>query len=280
MPLVLILQMEKNNTAACIHFLRWALPQLSKRWPGYKKVHRQVCKRINKRISELRLSDYTDYCHRLETDSKEWLRLDEMTRITISRFFRDKIQWQMLQQKYIPELIQEKKNGKLSVWSAGCASGEEPYSFAILWQQYFDDLPNAPQLEIIATDADDHMLQRAKDAEYTKGSLKDMPGWWQEQSFTKRGEIFQVKKQFKQMVNFQQQDIRYTMPDGPFDIIFCKNLVAMYFEKPLANQLFMAMANRLYLGGLILLGNHESIDTDAIQGLQPENKGIQIYRKR
>lgn len=81
------------------------------------------------------------------------------------------------------------------------------------------------------------------------------------------------------MVNFQQQDIREQMPDGPIDIIFCKNLVDMYFEKSLSTRLFMFINARLNLGGLILLGNHESLNPQAIPGLQPKEKGLNIYYK-
>lgn len=255
-------------------------PQLNKRWAGYRKVHSQVCKRIFKRIATLQIASYEDYRNYLENHKEEWPMLDKMTRITISRFFRDKMQWLELENNHVPELLQNKKPGeKFKVWSAGCASGEEPYSFAILWQHCFGNRSGSPRLEIIATDADEHMLQRAVDAEYTLGSLKEMRNEWQERSFLKNNERYKLHKKYRAMVNFKQQDIREQMPDGPFDIIFCKNLVAMYFDKQVGTRLLNAIVHRLGNGGLLLLGNHEPIDVDAISGLKQENKGLPIFRK-
>lgn len=266
---------------ACVSFLKWALPKLDMRWEGYKKVRGQVCTRINKRLEELGMEGYDAYKDYLEEHEKEWQELDKMTHITISRFFRDKKQWDVLQHELLPDLIKKAKeeNRPFRVWSAGCASGEEPYSFAVLWKHTVE--PDHPDLDlkIIATDADEHMLKRAEDAKYTKGSLKEMPDEWKEQAFKKENDQYLLKGEYKKMVHFRQQDIRKEMPDVPFDIIFCKNLVAMYFNKALATELFQKISNRLISGGYLFLGNHEEFPIEGVEEIKEVEKGINLYRK-
>lgn len=246
-----------KGSKACVSLLQWALPKLDMRWEGYKKVRGQVCTRINKRLQELDLEDYEEYKQYLEEHHDEWKTLDGMTHITISRFFRDKKQWDVLEHDLLPDLVEQAANRPLSVWCAGCAGGEEPYSFAILWKESVD----APKvkLDLIATDADENMLKRAGEAVYAGSSLKEMPAEWKEKAFVQDNKAFHLKKEYREMVDFKKQDIRTEMPEGPFDIIFCKNLVAMYFEEQLAVKLFDKIAGRMRSGAFLFLGNHEEI---------------------
>ena len=91
---------------ACICFLQWALPQLHMRWPGFKKVRGQVCKRLARRLDELKLDDLKSYRMYLEDNPLEWHILDSLCRITISRFYRDKGIYDSLRSQVLPELIE------------------------------------------------------------------------------------------------------------------------------------------------------------------------------
>lgn len=272
--------MSKGN-AACISFLKWALPVLNMRWEGYKKVRGQVCAKINKRLKELHMKDYEEYKSYLNKHQEEWTKLDGMMHITISRFFRDKKQWDVLQHNLLPELVKAAKeeNRSFLVWSPGCASGEEPYSMAVLWKQAIE--PMHPHVEpvIIATDADGHMLKRAEDAKYSKGSLKEMPVEWREKVFKKENGHYHLQHEYQEMVHFEQQDIRKEMPDGPFDIIFCKNLVAMYFNQKVSIKVFQKISDRLRKGGYLFLGNHEEFPLEGVEEIMKYDKGINLYRK-
>ena len=119
-----------------IAFFQWALPQLRLYWPGYRKVHRQVRKRVHQRIQALRLSGLAEYRWYLESHPDEWRVLDTLCHIIISRFSRDKQLYALLARQVLPKLAkQAQRHGEnnLRIWSAGCASGEEPYSMSILW---------------------------------------------------------------------------------------------------------------------------------------------------
>ena len=92
----------------CVQFLQWALPRLSLRWAGFRKVRRQVCKRIQRRIRTIGLADTNAYRKLLETDKEEWQVLDELCRITISRFFRDREVFDCLGAHVLPQLARDR----------------------------------------------------------------------------------------------------------------------------------------------------------------------------
>jgi chemotaxis protein methyltransferase CheR len=122
--------------ADLVEFLQWALPRLGLRWPGYRKARGTVRKRLNHRLRELNLPDLAEYrCH-LEAHPAEWGVLGEICRITISRFYRDRVVFDHLHRVILPELARsaEGRGAELRRWSAGCASGEEPYALKILWE--------------------------------------------------------------------------------------------------------------------------------------------------
>ncbi|MEQ8386703.1 MAG: CheR family methyltransferase [Coleofasciculus sp. A1-SPW-01] len=159
----------------CVRFLQWALPQLNLRWAGFRKVRKQACKRIQRRIFELGLSVSDAYQSYLNTHPEEWTILDRYCRITISIFYRDRQIFQYLYQEILPQLIQlarERGDTELVCWSAGCASGEEAYTLSIIWHlAKFSEVPNL-SLRIIATDANAYLLERATTGCYEWGSLK------------------------------------------------------------------------------------------------------------
>lgn len=271
-----------SNTNECHHFMQWALPQLGLRQKGYKKVRKQVCKRIQKRIAELRLHGFAAYRDYIENHPDEWSTLDAFTRITISRFFRDYRSWQKLADELLPDLARsaQGKQRTLRCWSAGCASGEEAYSLALVWHHWVSGKIPRQQMEIIATDVDEHMLQRAAEACYPGGSIKDVPRPLLKESFRKMEGSYCLDYGIREMVSFIQQDIRYQMPEGPFDVIFCKNLVGMYFIREKAVELFRKITGRLTEGGILLTGNHEPFPIEDLPHMTTENRGLNMYRKK
>lgn len=152
----------------CVQFLRWALPSLGLRWSGLRKVRRQVCKRISRRMQALGLANVRAYRSYLQANADEWPVLASMCRISIWSVF-----------EYLAALIlcrlaataHAAGQSTLRCWSAGCASGEEPYTLALLWRLCL--LPRFPDLNmhITATDCDAHLLKRAKRACYPASSV-------------------------------------------------------------------------------------------------------------
>ncbi|MCP3994167.1 MAG: protein-glutamate O-methyltransferase CheR [bacterium] len=243
----------------CTAFLQWALPRLSFRWAGFRKVRRQVCRRIRRRTVELGLDSFEAYRHRVESQPAELAILDSLCRITISRFYRDREIFDRLGREILPGLASATREAVVAVWSAGCASGEEPYSLAMVWRlnvaQHFPEI----QLRILATDADAHLLERARAGAFTAGSLKELPEGWRQQVFSLRDQHFHLRAEIKNTVDLVRQDLRASMPAGPFDLVLCRNLAFTYFDEPLQRDVLARLSNRLKPGGILVIGAHESL---------------------
>ncbi len=244
----------------CVRFLQWCLPQLGLRWAGYRKVRRTVCKRVSRRMRELGLPDCAAYRQRLAAAPHEWDRLAAFCRIPISRFFRDRGVFEALGREVLPDLA--RRRTALRAWSAGCASGEEPYSLRLLWDLELQPaFPNC-RLEILATDAEPVMLRRAAEARYPAGSLKDLPAGWRDIGFDKKDEEYVLKALFRHDIAFEESDIRETLPAGPFDLVLCRNLAFTYFLADRQRAALQAIDGVLRPGGALVIGTHERLPND------------------
>jgi chemotaxis protein methyltransferase CheR len=266
---------------ARVDFLKWCLPRLGLRWPGYRKVRRLVGKRLNRRLAELGLADLSAYHTFLMREPAEWAQLDAMCRIPISRFYRDRAVFDAIGRQLLPEAaaaVTARGDNAVSCWSAGCASGEEPYTLVLVWRCVVaQDWPTLG-LTVIATDADDIMIERAKAACYARSSLKDLPPQWAEQAFTRCGPLFYLREEFREGVQFELQDIRRSMPDGPFDLILCRNLAVTYFDDALQRRISGQLGKRLHPGGFLVLGTHEALP-GAAGGFKRISPRLPVYRR-
>jgi chemotaxis protein methyltransferase CheR len=266
---------------AYIKFLKWSLPQLGLRWPGYRKVRRLVAKRLNRRLAELGLADLAAYRAFLSGEPAEWMRLDALCRIPISRFYRDRNVFDAIGRQCLPEaaaMANARGDDAVRCWSAGCASGEEPYTLVLVWR--FRVANDWPRLgcTVIATDADETMIERAKAACYGESALKDVPRPWRERAFTRRGPLFCLDAEFRRSGDLQLQDIRQAMPDGPFDVVLCRNLVFTYFDKGLQSHTLDRLCERIRPGGFLVLGSHETLPAASL-GLAPIAPHLPIHRR-
>ena len=120
-------------------------------WRGYRRVRKGVKKRISRHMSDLGCHNMATYLIELATNEDARQICERLMTVSISRFFRDKKLWEILQNKIIPQLI-ERPQEKINVWVAGCASGEEVYSLRIIWEDLRPTYPHLPNMEILATD--------------------------------------------------------------------------------------------------------------------------------
>jgi chemotaxis protein methyltransferase CheR len=266
---------------ARVDFLKWCLPQLGLRWPGYRKVRGLVGKRLNRRLAELGLADLSAYRTFLMREPAEWARLEAMCRIPISRFYRDRAVFDAIGQQLLPETaaaVKARGDNAVRCWSAGCASGEEPYTLVMVWR--FSITPEWPTLgpTVYATDADEVMIERAQAACYGRSSLKDLPPEWVEQAFTRCGPLFYLRREFREGVHFGLQDIRRSMPDGPFDLILCRNLAFTYFDGALQRRISEQLRERLRSSGSLVLGTHEALPGE-VGGFTRISPNLPLYRR-
>ncbi|MFW5636796.1 MAG: CheR family methyltransferase, partial [Thermodesulfobacteriota bacterium] len=148
------------------------LDHFERPWKGYRKVRKGVKKRISRHMQEIGTRNMAAYLDRVDEDPavrRECLR--RMT-VSISRFFRERRLWNVLRESVLPDLISRGMK-TLRVWSAGCAGGEEPYSFRIIWEEVTKPLDRVPALDLLSTDTNPENLDRAQKGVYTRGSLKE-----------------------------------------------------------------------------------------------------------
>jgi chemotaxis protein methyltransferase CheR len=269
------------NDSQCVAFLQWALPRLGMRWEGFRKVRRQVCKRLRRRLTELGLPDLAAYRAQLEQHPQEWAVLDDLTHITISRFNRDHGVFAFLQREVLPALAAgeiARGSDTVEVWSAGCASGEEPYTLTIMWQLELARRFPTLKLPILATDLDHAMLARARRGCFAADSLKELPERWRTAAFVQQEGHYCLRDTFKEAVTIARHDIRSPPPDGPFDLVMCRNLAFTYFDLDLQRTAAARLATALRPGGALVLGAHEALPAD-LDKLEPWSSTERIYRR-
>jgi chemotaxis protein methyltransferase CheR len=250
--------------AECVAFLQWALPRLGLRWQGFRKVRRQVCRRVSRRIAELELSDAEAYRAVLEGHEREWDVLAHLCRATISRFWRDRAVFETLRDEVLPAL-----GPTVSAWSAGCASGEEPYSLVLAAAEA------GVAIRVLATDVDPALLERAERACYPESSLRDLPPDVRERAFD-RGCL---RAEYREPVQLRRHDLRDAPPGGPFDLVLCRNLVFTYFADDLQLEVGRRLGRSLRPGGALVVGAHEALP-NGLDDFEPCPARHGVYRRR
>jgi chemotaxis protein methyltransferase CheR len=266
--------------ADCVEFLRQVLPRLGLRWEGFRKVRRLVCKRLGRRLRELGLPRLDAYREHLQAYPAEWRILEGMCRVPVSRFYRDRAVFEALELEVLPSLARAavvRRQRELFCWSACCASGEEPYTLAVVWRMRLAGRFPELSLRILATDIDGHLLERARSGCYRASSLKALPQALRMEAFVAMGSQLCLKGEFRK-VEFAQQDIRQRLPDGPFDLILCRNAVLTYFAESLRRSVMKRTVALLRAGGALVIGTHESLPEGL--GLEPWPDCPATYRKR
>ncbi len=265
----------------CTAFLQWALPQMNLHWSGFRKVRRQVCKRLRKRLIELEIVSFQQYKARLQSDPTEWHALDECCHITISRFFRDRGVFELVRRFVLADIaLRAKREGRaVQVWSAGCASGEEPYTLKILWD--FEVAPEYPgvSISIIATDVDHDMLVRAREGCFKQSSLHELPQYLIDRAFDRQDGLYCVRAKHREGIAFVYQDMRSEMPPSSFDLVLCRYVAFTYFSESLQQVIAAGIANRLFPNGYLIIGTHEQLPTGTPM-FAPFAGSAQVFRKQ
>jgi chemotaxis protein methyltransferase CheR len=268
------------NDRSCAEFLQWALPRLERRWAGYRKVRSLVCKRLGRRTRALGLADLGAYRGWLESHPAEWGELDGLLGIPISRFYRDRGVFASIEHDVLPTLARaarEASRTTLDCWSAGCASGEEPYTLAILWGSRVQSAFPGLALRIVATDRDAELLERAHIGCYAASSLKELPPDLRGAAFEPRDEGWCMRPEFR-AVEFVRQDLREGIPAGPFDLVLCRNVIATYYAPTVQREIMTRAASRMRPGAALVLGIHEALPGD-LAGFAPWPGARAIYRR-
>lgn len=223
-----------------------------------------VYSRLSKRIRQNKLGSFDRFCAAIEQgDAEECEFLINAITTNLTAFFREKHHFDYLSQQLVPALLQQHDHDKrIRIWSAGCSTGEEPYSLAITLYEAVPDIDKW-DIKILATDLDANVIEHAKQAVYQIEKLqgvneKQLQRWFKRGSGNRQGMV-KVRDEIKQMITFKRLNLLHNWPmRGPFDVIFCRNVV-IYFDKTTQKLLFQRYAEILKPHGHLFIGHSESL---------------------
>lgn len=206
-------------------------------------------------------TEYVDHILTTKNPSDIEMMLNKLT-TNHTFFMREENHFAFFNDTILPYLEGTKKNGTLSVWSAGCSSGEEPYTLSIILKEYFKNKPGKWDTRLLATDISQNALGKATKGFYAEDGLKSIPEPWKRSYFNKVDGGYQVTEELRKNVIFKtfnlMDPIQFKLK---FDVIFCRN-VMIYFDKPTKAALIQRYYDAINPGGYLLIGHSETIDRD------------------
>lgn len=217
--------------------------------------------RIEKRLRVLDIPDIDTYCYRLRIDLEEEIKFINIVTNPTTFFFRENHHFEYFKNHLLPELIAKKK--RIRIWSAGCSSGEEAYSIAIVVREVAPNLQNY-DIKILATDINSDALQTAEKGIYHDSRLKKMDPTrqklWFNQVTDQDSNLVMVSPNIKELITFRQLNLMSNWPvHGPFDVIFCRNVI-IYFKQDINRRILQKFDNLLEINGALILGHSENVD--------------------
>jgi chemotaxis protein methyltransferase CheR len=220
--------------------------------------------RLARRLRALRLKSFAEYRDLLDQDGgQEIVEFCNAITTNLTAFFREPHHFDYLrEQVLLPMAANSAGPKRLRIWSAGCSTGEEPYSIAMTVIETLQDLRRW-DVRILATDLDSDVLQRAQRGIYAEDRLKTMSGQRRSRFFTERrereGVSYEVSAELKSLITFKQLNLMHALPmRGPLEAIFCRNVV-IYFDKDTQRNLFGRIAQLQRPRDLLFLGHSESL---------------------
>lgn len=229
----------------------------------HKRV--MVYRRLMRRTRELKISSFAEYCRFLEdTGNGELPNFINAITTNLTSFFRESHHFDYLRSHFLPHhMAQFGESRRLRIWSAGCSTGEEPYSLAITLCQAFESRLAGWDAKILATDLDTSVLETAGQGIYKTERIADLPKSLQKRWFRRgkgeRESLVKVNPMLKKLITFKQLNLQGEWPmRGPFDVIMCRN-VLIYFDRATQQELVQRYAELLRPGGVLILGHSESV---------------------
>ncbi len=248
------------------------------------EAYKEKClrRRLAVRMRARGVHTFEAYGRLLDEDTSEYDRLLDALTINVTKFWRNAGTWQALSDPYLRELWRARR-GDVRAWSAGCASGEEPYTVAVALAEVARALGEeavfaTAEARIDATDVDRESLERTAAAQFSDGAFAEMPADLARRYFTAVAPRRPLPA-LQRLVRVRRHDLTCEPPpEPPYDLIVCRNVV-IYFDRPMQERLFSAFADALVPGGILLLGKVETLFGPARERLTLEDPRERIYRR-
>jgi two-component system CheB/CheR fusion protein len=249
--------MAKDESATFDALLQLVKEERGFDFTGYKRATLE--RRIRRRMDGLGISTVEDYLDHLQVHAGEFTELFDSILINVTSFFRDPDAWTYLQEQLVPELLRRREAQPIRVWSAGCASGEEAYSLAMVFADALGIDDFRDRVKIYATDLDEDALSTARHASYTAADLEAVPDPFRERYFEPNGgSRFAFRKELRRSVIFGRNDLVQDAPISHVDVLACRNTL-MYFTAETQAQILNRMHFALRHDGVLFLGKAEML---------------------
>jgi chemotaxis protein methyltransferase CheR len=255
----------------------------------FSKYHPALLeKQFTRRLQETWSESYDEYLLFLQQSPEELCRLLDFLLVKYSLFFRDPLVFEMIGACLLPQLLQRKMQANdhdLRIWSAGCATGEEPYSMAIVLNEWKRRAVYPLDLHIFATDVDENALEKAQVGVYTAENVQSVKYGLLRKYFVQEGREFRLRSEIKRMVAFSVYDLTnprtVSPPDsifGHFDLVFCRNVI-IYFQEEVQTRILAKLYRSLAQNGFLVLGESESIPEPYQRDFRKFDPCCKIYEK-
>ncbi|MEO5511114.1 MAG: protein-glutamate O-methyltransferase CheR [Longimicrobiales bacterium] len=243
------------------------------------ELYKEKClrRRLAVRMRALGAHTYSEYARLLRSDEPEYQRLLDIVTINVSKFFRNPEVWDVVREQVLPGLFATPA-ARLNLWSAGCASGEEPYTLSMLFQEYAETHDHRiDHLRVLGTDIDREVLAAAVRAQYPPFAMTDMSRdtiarWFEP------GDGNTLKPEARRNVKFAQLDLIKDEFPAKQHMICCRNVI-IYFERSLQEDLFERFHQSLLPGGILVLGKVEAMFGKAASMFRPISNRQRVFRR-
>ncbi len=244
----------------------------------YKKP--TMYRRIERRMIIHQLDKIDNYVNFLQENPKELEILFRELLIGVTKFFRDEEVWEKLKEQVLPDLLNELPNGHvLRVWITGCSTGEEAYSFAIVFKEAYEKVKQSKNLtlQIFATDINSDAIEIARRGVFSSNIVVNVSSERITKFFTKKEDRYWVNTSIREMLVFAPHDVIRDPPFTKLDFLLCRNLL-IYFESKLQKKLMNLFSYCLNIGGLMLLGTSENVNSQDMLFTTIDKK-LKIYKR-
>ena len=237
-------------------FIKTTLPQLGLRWRRFRS--KSIRRRIIARLQALGLHSLSEYHSYLLNHEEERQGLTGILTVTISRFWRNAPLFEALEKTWLPAVLSRLPESEpLRIWSVGCASGEEPYSLLILWQESFSS--SGRELRLLASDSDERCLLRAEKRRYPASSFREMPLRLRQKYCINEGGTFCLPQHFFSRIHWVEHNLTWETPFPENHLIFCRNLVYTYFTDSLQLEITRRFHQSLEPRGFLVVGRKDRL---------------------
>lgn len=245
----------------------------------YRKGY--VERRLAARLRAIGLHSYRQYAAFLDEHPEEYHQLLDTLTINVTDFYRDDTVYKLFRERIVPDILKSKlrtRHRTVRAWSAGCATGEEPYSIAMTLLEAAGRMKETFLFSVLGTDIDPKALEKAKRAEYDAAVLERIPKSHQLKYVEVRGDRLIIKPEVTSLVRFSKMNLFEDRPSAVVDIIFCRN-VFIYLNRDQQEKVLMTFWSALHRGGYLVLGRSEKMSTGIAERFELIDGRERVYRK-